>query len=90
MSSIGIDFLARLESFRLRDEPDAAFSRRIGVSLTTLRDWKLLRDAARDFEPKMRTVRTIVDRLNANFLWLYLGEGEHHVASQVEGVTMNG
>lgn len=76
MSNFGIEFVNRLETFRLPDEGDAAFARRIGISLTTLRDWKLLRDAARDFEPKMRSVRIVAERLDIDFSWLLLGTGE--------------
>lgn len=76
MRNIGIEFVERVETFQLAGESDATFARRLGISITTLRDWRLQRDAGRVFEPKMATVQIVAECLGVNFTWLLLGEGE--------------
>lgn len=76
MRNIGPEFLERVETFQLPGESETTFARRLGISITTLREWRLQRDAGRVFEPKMATVRIVAECLGVNFTWLLLGEGE--------------
>jgi|GEM_PF-2669726 len=86
-SKIGIAFLERLETFRLPNEKDAYFARRIGIALQTLRNWHLCREANKDFNPQLGAVAEIARSLDISFEWLALGPRKKSEATFIVPVT---